>query len=58
MYVCLCNALTDTRLRELASAGVCRLKDVYAGCGCASPCGRCAAGVLRILREAPASPER
>lgn len=56
MYVCLCNALTDSKVRELAQAGISRVRDVYAGCGCITPCGRCAPSVLTILREPRGKP--
>jgi bacterioferritin-associated ferredoxin len=51
VYICLCNALTDTQVREAASSGAMRVRDVYAGCGCQAQCGRCTATVLSILRE-------
>jgi bacterioferritin-associated ferredoxin len=54
MYVCLCNALTDAQIRAAASAGAARVRDLYAGCGCAAQCGCCTATVLTILREARA----
>jgi bacterioferritin-associated ferredoxin len=51
MYVCLCNALTDTQLRQAASKGAPSVSAVYAGCGCQAQCGCCVATVLSILRE-------
>jgi bacterioferritin-associated ferredoxin len=54
MYVCLCNALTDTQLRAAAKAGAARVRDIYAGCGREAQCGCCTGTVLSILREARA----
>lgn len=51
MYVCLCNALTDAKLRAAVAAGAARVKDLYAGCGCQAQCGCCTSTVLTILRQ-------
>lgn len=52
MYVCLCNALTDRKLKQAATAtGSQRLGDVYAACGCRAQCGQCLRGVLQLLRD-------
>lgn len=56
MYVCLCNALTDTRIKAAIAAGADRVHDVYAGCGCQAQCGGCTAHVLDLLRAAPSAP--
>ena len=54
MYVCLCNALTDRRLRQAAiDTGSQRPGDIYAACGCRAQCGQCVRTVLRLLREQP-----
>jgi bacterioferritin-associated ferredoxin len=41
MYVCICNALTDTMVREAIDAGADAPDHVYAHHGCAAVCGRC-----------------
>ncbi|MBE9606507.1 (2Fe-2S)-binding protein [Acetobacteraceae bacterium H6797] len=51
MYVCLCNGLTDQQIRNAASSGNCRLKEVYGACGCAAQCGNCAKTILGIIRD-------
>jgi bacterioferritin-associated ferredoxin len=52
VYVCLCNALTDRRLKQAAAAtGSTRPGDAYAACGCRAQCGQCAKAVLALLRE-------
>lgn len=56
MYLCLCNALTDRRLRQAAAASdAVRPSDVYAACGCRAQCGACVKAVLGLLRDAAAS---
>ncbi len=52
MYVCICNALTDRRLKEAAVAHGCRRPgEVYAACGCSVQCGQCVRAVLNLLRD-------
>ena len=52
MYVCICNALTDRRLKEAARANDCQHPgDVYAACGCRAQCGQCVRAVLSMLRD-------
>lgn len=50
MYLCLCNALTDTRIADAIRQGARRPRDVYARCGCRAQCGRCTASILGVLR--------
>jgi bacterioferritin-associated ferredoxin len=52
MYICLCNALTDRKLRQAAATiDSERPADLYAACGCRAQCGRCVQTVLGMLRE-------
>jgi bacterioferritin-associated ferredoxin len=52
MYICLCNALTDQKLKQAAaSTGSQRPGEVYAACGCRAQCGQCVHAVLRLLRD-------
>ncbi len=53
MYVCLCNALTDTQIRDAIAGGAQRPKDVYTACGCNAQCGCCTGTMLTIIREQP-----
>lgn len=52
MYVCLCNALTNTRIEEAVADGARRPRDVYGACGCRAQCGTCTKAVLCLIREA------
>jgi bacterioferritin-associated ferredoxin len=52
VYVCICNALTDRRLKQAAAdAGCVRPSDAYEACGCRAQCGKCVKAVLAILRD-------
>ena len=52
MIVCLCNALTDTKLSEVVAQGARRPRDVYAACDCKAQCGTCTRMILSMIREA------
>jgi bacterioferritin-associated ferredoxin len=52
VYICLCNALTDRKVKQIAAdGGGRRLVDVYAACGCRAQCGQCAMAILKLVRE-------
>ncbi len=52
MYICLCNALTDRRLKQaMTEAGTETPGEVYAACGCRAQCGKCVKAVLDMLRD-------
>jgi bacterioferritin-associated ferredoxin len=56
MYVCLCNALTDSDLRPHTTGGDCTVSMVYRACGCRPQCGKCVPFVRDMLREAAEGP--
>jgi bacterioferritin-associated ferredoxin len=52
VYVCLCNALTDRRVKQaIADASTATPCEVYAACGCRAQCGKCVKLVRDMLRE-------
>jgi len=51
MYVCICNAITDTQIRQAADDGVRDLWQLQAALGVASNCGSCKEHASEILRE-------
>lgn len=51
MYICICNAVTDTEIRQCAELGATSLTDLRNGLGVASNCGKCACTAAEILRE-------
>lgn len=50
IYLCLCNAISDTQIAQAFRGGARRPRDVYASCGCRAQCGRCAADILSVMR--------
>jgi bacterioferritin-associated ferredoxin len=52
VYICLCNALTDQKLKQaVAVSRSQRPGEVYAACGCRAQCGQCVHAVLQLLRD-------
>jgi len=52
LYICLCNALTDRKLKQaVAETGSQRPGEVYAACGCRAQCGQCVKAVLALVRD-------
>jgi bacterioferritin-associated ferredoxin len=51
MYVCLCNALTDSDLAPHTVSGTSSVSMVYQACGCRPQCGKCVPFVRQMLRE-------
>ncbi len=52
MYVCICNAVTDRTIREVAAAGARTFADVRRHTGCADCCGNCEDLAAQIFEEA------
>ena len=52
MYVCICNAVTDSEIRKAVDDGVSSLKQLRRKTGCASSCGCCQAEAMEILHDA------
>jgi len=51
MYVCICNAITDTQIRQAAKSGVRDLWQLQKELGVAANCGSCKEQASQILRE-------
>jgi bacterioferritin-associated ferredoxin len=49
MYVCICNALTDRRIRGAIESGAGSLGAVYRTCGAAPQCGKCGEMIRSLL---------
>ncbi len=52
MYICLCNAITDSQIREAAESGVTDLWGLQSELGVASSCGSCKEHAMDVVREA------
>jgi bacterioferritin-associated ferredoxin len=57
VYICLCNALTEAKVREAACDGARRPGEVYAACGGRAQCGTCTGTILCLLRKLAAPVE-
>jgi bacterioferritin-associated ferredoxin len=52
VYVCLCNALTDRRLKQaMADTGSASPRELYEACGCRAQCGKCLRAVVDLVRD-------
>ncbi len=51
MYVCVCNAVTDSEIRGAVKLGVRSLADLSATLGVATCCGRCSECARSVLSE-------
>ena len=52
MILCLCQGISDHRVRATIRNGALTLDDVVAACGAASDCGACQDAVLDLIDEA------
>ena len=51
MYVCLCNGITDSQIREAADSGCDNLRDLRRELGVGSQCAKCVRHARQVLRE-------
>ena len=51
MYVCVCNPVTDSEVRNCARRGACTLSELQMQLGVALQCGSCASTALAIVEE-------
>ena len=52
MYICICNALTDTQVTRAIENGCRQPKDVYKACGTQPQCGSCMETMSNMLDRA------
>ena len=51
MYVCICQQITDTQIREFCQGRSVSMSEVRAELGLASDCGRCGKFAKQIMAE-------
>ena len=51
MYVCVCNAVTDSDIRDAVDNGVCTIRQLRQKTGCTSTCGSCKEMAVEILQQ-------
>jgi bacterioferritin-associated ferredoxin len=49
MFVCLCNAVSDTQIEDAVDAGITSFEAMQDSLGVANTCGTCACEVKQIL---------
>ena len=52
MYICICNAVTDTQIRHAVSTGARTMRDLRQQLGVCSSCGKCGKCARQILHGA------
>lgn len=52
MYVCVCNAITESDIRTAAAEGVRNLKQLTRASGLGSACGCCKEMAVEVLQQA------
>lgn len=51
MYVCLCHGVTDSQIRDAASAGCAEMSELMMRTGCGTSCGSCIETASGLLDE-------
>jgi len=54
MYVCICNAITDSEVRTLVDQGCRSVAQVYRGLDCKPQCCKCIDDIRRVVKGADA----
>ena len=49
MFVCVCNAISDTQVKDLARSGVHSAAGTYAALGCEPRCATCTDFIQKII---------
>ena len=52
MYVCICNAVTDSDIRNAVDDGVSNLKQLRELTDCGAKCGSCKEMAVEVLQQA------
>ena len=52
MYVCVCNAITDSDIRQAVEGGVRSIRQLSRATGCSNGCGCCKKMAVEVLEQA------
>ena len=55
MYVCICNAVTDSDIRNAVDSGVRTMSQLRQRTGCANTCGCCKELAVEVLQDSLAA---
>jgi bacterioferritin-associated ferredoxin len=56
MFVCICNALRDSQIKQVAQLGAGCVEDAYAALGAQVQCGQCREDAEDVIRSAASAP--
>jgi len=51
MYVCVCRAVSDSKIRQAVEQGACTMRALKDGLGVGSVCGRCVPEARQLINE-------
>ena len=51
MYICICNAVTESAIRQAVREGARSLRDLSFRTGCSTQCGRCVGTAREVMDE-------
>ncbi len=57
MYVCICNAVRETEIKEVIAEGVRDVDAVYDALGVEPQCGTCRSFIREMMADVPSSVE-
>jgi bacterioferritin-associated ferredoxin len=57
MYVCVCNGIKDTQVKQAANSGVQTVGGVFKAHGCKPECAQCVNCIRTIIKEEGCSVE-
>jgi bacterioferritin-associated ferredoxin len=52
MYVCVCNAVTESNIRDAVGSGIRNLQQLARATGCGSTCGCCKEMAVEVIQQA------
>ena len=52
MYVCICNAVTESAIKQAVNDGARSLRELSFRTGCSTQCGRCVGVAREVMDEA------
>jgi bacterioferritin-associated ferredoxin len=52
MYICICNAVTDSAIRDAVEDGARTLRELSFKTRCSTQCGRCVVRAREVMNEA------
>ncbi|NQZ30487.1 MAG: (2Fe-2S)-binding protein [Oceanospirillaceae bacterium] len=50
MYICICNAVTDSQIKERVAQGARSLRDINKDLCIADQCGKCACAAKKVIQ--------